>query len=50
LARVIAGCQRFIGSQGFPHALAEGMKKPVIVELCRVAPRVVFQRDGAQYV
>jgi hypothetical protein len=50
LARVIAGCRQFVGNQSLPHALAEAMKKRLIVEMCRIAPQVLFVRDGATYV
>lgn len=50
LAQLIAGCSTFIGNQGFPHALAEGMKKKLINEVFRVYPAAVFNRDGAEYV
>jgi hypothetical protein len=50
LARVLAGCEQFIGNQGLPHALAEGLKINVVNEYCRVYPAAVFQRAGAQYV
>ena len=50
LARVIAGCQQFIGNQGLPHAIAEGMKKNLICEVDRLYPAAVFQRAGATYV
>jgi hypothetical protein len=50
LARVIAGCAVFVGNASLPHAIAEGLKKRVIVELCRIAPNIVFTRADAQYV
>jgi hypothetical protein len=50
LARVISGSLQFIGNQGFPHAVAEGMKKKLINEVFRVYPAAVFKRDGAEYV
>jgi ADP-heptose:LPS heptosyltransferase len=50
LARVIAGCEKFIGNSSFPHALAEGMKKDLVCEVFRVAPNTIFKRPGAQYV
>ncbi|HEY1921498.1 MAG TPA: hypothetical protein VGG44_01935 [Tepidisphaeraceae bacterium] len=49
LARVIAGCQKFLGNSSFPHALAEGMKKDLVCEVFRVAPNTIFKRSGAQY-
>lgn len=50
VARVIAGCKHFIGNQSAIHAMAEAMKKPLICEICRVAPAVRFERPGAAYV
>lgn len=50
LARVIAGGDQFVGNQGLPHAIAEGLKKPLINEMYRVYPAAVFKRPGAQYV
>ena len=50
LAEVIAGCQYFIGNPSLPHAIAEGLKKSVVVEYYRVANRVHFERPTAQYV
>ena len=50
LARVIAGCGQFMGNQGFPHALAEGMKKNLINEVFRPHPSTVFKREWAVYV
>jgi hypothetical protein len=50
LARVIAGCHLFMGNQGFPHALAEGMKKNLVNEVFQHRPSAIFKRDGANYV
>jgi hypothetical protein len=50
LARVIAGCQLFMGNQGFPHALAEGMKKNLVNEVFQHRPAAIFKREGAHYV
>lgn len=50
LARVIAGCEQFVGNQGLPHAIAEGLKKNLIHEMYRVYPSAVFQRPGTRYV
>ena len=49
LARVIAGCRQFVGNSSFPHALAEAMKKPLVLEMARIC-NVRFIRDGAEYV
>ena len=50
LARVIAGVPHFVGNSSLPHAVAEGMKRPLTAELCRVIPRIVFNRPSAKYV
>jgi hypothetical protein len=50
LARVLAGCEQFIGNQGLPHAIAEAMKIKLINEYYRPYPSAVFKRPGAQYV
>jgi hypothetical protein len=50
LARVIAGAQQFVGNQGLPHAIAEGLKKRLINEYDRVYPAAIFRRPGAEYV
>jgi hypothetical protein len=50
LARVLAGCQQFIGNEGLPRAIAEGLKLNVINEYGRLYPNTIFRRPGAQYV
>jgi hypothetical protein len=50
LARVIAGCELFIGNQSLPHALAEAMKKRLVNEYFRPDPAAIFRREGAEYV
>ena len=50
LARVIAAAHLFIGNQGLPHALAEGMKKNLINEVFQHRPAAIFKREGAHYV
>ena len=50
LARVIAGAQQFVGNQGLPHAIAEGLKQRLINEYDRVYPAAIFRRPGAEYV
>jgi hypothetical protein len=49
LARVLAGCEQFIGTQGLPHAIAEGFKVKLINEYYRLYPSAIFKRPGAQY-
>ena len=50
MAEIIAGATLFVCNQGLPHAIAEGMKKRLVVEVFRPYPAVVFARDGATYV
>ena len=50
LARVIGGAALFIGNVSLPHALAEGMKKQMLVEYDRNHCPVVFTRLGVTYV
>lgn len=45
-ARVIAGCKLFIGNQTSTHAIAEGMKKPIVLEVWREGPNCLVFRDG----
>lgn len=46
LAETINSCDIFISNQGFPHAIAEGLHKDLILECYRVYPSVVFNRQG----
>ena len=50
LARVIAGCAQFVGNASLPHAIAEGLKKPLVCEVYRIAHRINFKRPDAHYV
>lgn len=50
MAKVLEGCDLFIGNQGLPHAVAEGLKKPIINEVFRPYPAAVFEREDAKYV
>jgi hypothetical protein len=50
LAEVIAGCDLFISNANLCHALAEGLKKNLIIEQYRVYPTVIFDRIGAKNV
>lgn len=45
-AQVIAGCDLFIGNQSLPHALAEGMKKRIVLEVWREGPNCLHHRPG----
>lgn len=44
LAQVIAGAELFIGNQSCPYAIAEGMKKRAVLEVCRWLPNCLFDR------
>ena len=50
MAGVIAGCEKFYGNQGLPHAIAEGLKKDIVNEVFRPYPAAVFKRENAEYV
>jgi len=50
LARVIAGAELFVGNQNLCRAVAEGLKKNVIVEEYPRVPNTRFVREGAVYV
>lgn len=49
LAVHINNCAMFIGNQSLPHAIAEGLKKPIIIEVGNY-PAAVFKREGAVYI
>ena len=45
-ARVIAGCELFVGNQTSTHAIAEAMKKRIVLEVWREGPNcLVFRKD-----
>lgn len=46
LAVNIAACQIFAGNQSVGYALAEGMKRPAILEQCPECPNCNFKRDA----
>lgn len=48
-AKVIAGCELFIGNQSAPHALAEAMKKRVVLEVWPEGPNCLFHRPGVTH-
>lgn len=50
LAQVIEGAKLFVGAQSFPEAIAEGLKKPKILEVPTLPCTSVFPRPDAQYV
>lgn len=45
-ARVIAGCELFVGNQSCPHALASGFKKRIILEVWPQGPNTIDHRVG----
>jgi hypothetical protein len=45
-ARVIAGCDLFIGNQSAPHAIAEAMKKRIILEVWPAGANCLIFREG----
>lgn len=44
-AQVIAGCRLFVGNQSCCYAIAEGMKKPAILEVWPAGPNCLFYRN-----
>ena len=49
LAQVINGADLFVGNQSFPLAVAEALKKPVVVEVDPGEPNCCFSRHTARY-
>lgn len=45
-ARVIAGAELFCGNQTATHAIAEGFKKKIVLEVWRGGPNCLVFRDG----
>jgi len=45
VARAIAGAELFIGNQSCAYAIAEGLKKPAILEVCPWLPNCLFHRS-----
>lgn len=45
-ARVIAGCELFVGNQTVTHAIAEGLKKRILLEVWREGPNCIVHRPG----
>jgi len=45
-ARVIAGAKLFVGNQTATHAIAEGLKKNIILEVWRDGPNCIVHRPG----
>lgn len=48
-ARLIAGCEMFIGNQSSCNAIAEGLHKRKVLEVCLYAPDCLYARPGALY-
>ena len=46
VARVIAGSQLFVGNQSCPAAIAEGLKRPMVLETYPPLPNCCFNRLG----
>ena len=44
MARLLAGCRLFVGNQSLAHAIAEGMKIPIVLEVSRDFPTCIFNR------
>jgi ADP-heptose:LPS heptosyltransferase len=49
-AQFIAGADAVFCNQNVLHAIAEGMKKPLIQEVYRPYPATIFNRPNADYV
>lgn len=47
VATAIAGSDLFIGCQSSPNAIAEGLKHPMVQEVCLWAPDCFYRRDSA---
>lgn len=47
VARLIAGSELLIGNQSSPMAIAEGLKHPIIQEVCLSVPDCIFPRKNA---
>lgn len=50
MARIISGCDLFIGNQSFPNSLALGLRKPIIQEVCAGSPDCVLTRPENTYL
>ena len=49
LAEVIAGCELLVGNQSAPMAVALGLGKPLVQEVCLSIPNCFFERRNATY-
>lgn len=45
-AKVIAGAELFVGNQSVCHAIAEGLKKRIVLEVWKGGPNCLHFRDG----
>lgn len=45
-ARVIAGCDLFVGNQSCPHMIAQGLFKNIVLEVWPQGPNCCFHRKG----
>lgn len=50
LAGYIKSCDMVITNQSFVYCLAEAMKKNLVLEVYRLCPASIIERDGATYV
>lgn len=48
-ARVIAGAKLFVGNQSAPHAIAEGLKKNILLEVWPEGPNCCIHRPGVTH-
>lgn len=49
LMDVVSSCKILITNENFPRALREGLKLPMMVEVYRVSPGGMFEREGVSY-
>jgi hypothetical protein len=50
LSTAINSARLFVGNQSCPHAIAEGLKKPIIIEVGTGEAHPVFERENALYI
>lgn len=50
MAEVIAGAEVFVGNQSSPLAIAVGLGKPYVQEVCRKSPNCVFDLPGCKHL
>jgi len=49
LAQVISGADLFIGNQSCAYAIAEGLKKRAVLEVCTWLPNCLFHRPDVTH-